>query len=96
VAQSAPTTPTTGTWKHPKLDEIVRRQNAAKFSADDVKKVLYNLGGVAAVCLLGRSVWDRYVYVDELAMALLTNIAFRACSNRARFSIHTQITSTTP
>jgi hypothetical protein len=61
AAQSAPSTPTTGTWKHPKLDEIVRRQNAARFSADDLKKVLYNIAGIAVVCLLGRSVWDRCV-----------------------------------
>lgn len=60
ITQSAPSTPTTGTWKHPKLDEIVRRQNAARFSADDVKKVLYNVAGIAAVCLLGRSVWDSF------------------------------------
>jgi len=60
LAQPAPSTPTTGTWKHPKLDEVVRRQNAAKFSADDVKKILYNIGGITVVCLLGRSVWHSF------------------------------------
>jgi len=71
VAQSRPSTPTTGTWKHPKLDEIVRRQNAARFSADDVKKVLYNLAGITVVCLLGRSVWDRCVCPHPASKALL-------------------------
>jgi len=60
VAQSAPSIPTTGTWKHPKLDEIVKRQNAAKFTEDNVKQILYNLGGITAVLLLGRSVWDSF------------------------------------
>jgi hypothetical protein len=96
VAQSTPSTPTTGTWKHPKLDEIVRRQNAARFSADDVKKVLYNLVGIAVVYLLERSVWDRCVPVQPAFHGSPDQIVFRDYSILARLSSPTQIISTTP
>jgi nucleoporin POM34 len=60
VAQSSPSTPQTGTWRHPKLDEIVRRQNATTFSDRNVKKILYNVGGIIAAFFLARSLWDMY------------------------------------
>lgn len=33
---------TPGKWRHPQLDEIVRRQNAATFGDKDVKKLVWN------------------------------------------------------
>ena len=53
VTQSslAPTTPQTGTWKHPRFDEIARRQNASTFSDRNIKEVLYNGGGLVALWL---------------------------------------------
>ncbi|KAH7323844.1 nuclear pore complex component-domain-containing protein [Rhexocercosporidium sp. MPI-PUGE-AT-0058] len=57
VAQSTPSTPVTGTWRHPKLDEIVRRQNASNFTASNVKKIAYNGGGLLVVFVIGRALW---------------------------------------
>lgn len=61
VRQIAQASPQTGTWRHPKLDEIVKRQNASTFNKESLKKIGYNLGGVIFVSLLGRSLWDRFV-----------------------------------
>lgn len=34
----------TGTWRHPRFDEITRRQNAANFDESNFKKVVVNGG----------------------------------------------------
>ncbi|PVH79573.1 nuclear pore complex component [Cadophora sp. DSE1049] len=59
VAQSTPSssTPVTGTWRHPKLDEIVRRQNASNFTAANVKKITYNAGGLAIIFFMSKLLW---------------------------------------
>lgn len=33
---------TPGKWRHPQLNEIVRRQNAATFNDKDLKRLLWN------------------------------------------------------
>ncbi|KAI9047392.1 hypothetical protein LZ554_008837 [Drepanopeziza brunnea f. sp. 'monogermtubi'] len=57
VAQSAPSTPLTGTWRHPKYDEIVRRQKAAAFTSANVVKIAYNFLGWLLALSFGRTVW---------------------------------------
>ncbi|CCU83013.1 nuclear pore complex component [Blumeria hordei DH14] len=47
-------TPHTGTWQHPRLDEIVRRQDATSFQKQNIKKIMYNIGGIVAIYYLGR------------------------------------------
>lgn len=39
-----------GTWQHPRIEEITRRQNATVFTSDNVKTIIYN---VAALFILG-------------------------------------------
>ncbi len=53
VAQlsSAPSTPQTGTWKHPRFDEITRRQSASTFSDRNLRGLVYNAGGLFALWL---------------------------------------------
>lgn len=51
---SGVTTPQSGTpgkWRHPQLNEIVRRQNAATFGDKNVRKLVWN--GVALVMVWG-------------------------------------------
>lgn len=60
VAQSASSASQTGTWRHPKMDEIVRRQNASNFTDQNVRNILYNIGGIITVSVVARSLWDRY------------------------------------
>lgn len=48
--------PQAGTWQHPRLDEIVSRQNASSFDKRNIKSILYNSGGVFAVIFAARQV----------------------------------------
>lgn len=74
VAQSTPTVPHTGTWRHPKLDEIVRRQNASNFTSANTMKILYNAGGAVGALIIGRFLWQRYVLLRlVLHLAMLTS-----------------------
>ena len=34
--------PSPGTWRHPQLDEIIRRQNAATFGDSNLRQVKWN------------------------------------------------------
>lgn len=52
----SPATPV-GKWKHPRLDEIYRRQNASNFSDQNVKKILYNVAGLFMLWVVGRGLW---------------------------------------
>ena len=42
-------TPSPGTWRHPKLDEIARRQRANTFNESNVRRIVYN--GFALILL---------------------------------------------
>ncbi|CZT43189.1 uncharacterized protein RSE6_03187 [Rhynchosporium secalis] len=55
--QFTPSTPVTGTWRHPKLDEIVKRQNASSFTASNVKKIAYNIAGLFVIFFIARGLW---------------------------------------
>lgn len=58
---SAPSTPQTGTWRHPRFDEITRRQNASTFSDRNIKRVLYNVGCLFALWLVEKFVRLKWV-----------------------------------
>ncbi|KAI9802369.1 MAG: hypothetical protein M1833_001875 [Piccolia ochrophora] len=52
ASPATPATPPTGTWRHPKFDEITRRQNAATFTDRNLTRLLWNgasLGGTWAL-----------------------------------------------
>lgn len=53
-----PSTPVTGTWTHPQMDEIIKRQDASKFTDRNMSVLLYNLGAVVTVWILGKSLWN--------------------------------------
>ncbi|TVY40101.1 Ubp5-interacting protein [Lachnellula occidentalis] len=55
---SALSTPVTGTWKHPDLDEIVRRQNASNFTDRNMRMLMFNFGGMITVWFFGRQLWN--------------------------------------
>lgn len=51
----APTTPVTespGTWRHPRIEEITRRQEASTFSEKNVKRIVINIGLLIALFFL--------------------------------------------
>ncbi|APA13677.1 hypothetical protein sscle_11g084470 [Sclerotinia sclerotiorum 1980 UF-70] len=55
-----PSTPQTGTWKHPKFDEIARRQNAATFTDQNMRRLLWNGAGFIVIWYLGRTLWGTF------------------------------------
>jgi hypothetical protein len=46
---SALATPQTGTWIHPRFDEIARRQNARTFTDRNLRTILINGGGLFTI-----------------------------------------------
>jgi len=53
----SPAPPQPGTWKHPKMDEIARRQNAATFNTDNVNRAVFH-----ATLLLSSLILPSLVY----------------------------------
>ncbi|KAI9676368.1 MAG: cell wall biogenesis protein [Caeruleum heppii] len=53
-------TPTTGTWRHPRFDEIARRQNAASFTDRNIRKALVNAALLVGTWIMARAVKNRY------------------------------------
>ncbi|MCJ1287628.1 hypothetical protein MMC26_006980 [Xylographa opegraphella] len=54
-----PATPSPGTWRHPKFEEIARRQQAATFTDRNVTTLLWNIGALIATWPLA-SLHDAY------------------------------------
>lgn len=48
-APATPGTESPGTWRHPRLAEITRRQNATTFSERNAKQVAYNVAAFASI-----------------------------------------------
>ncbi|KAH6611157.1 nuclear pore complex component [Trichoderma cornu-damae] len=47
--QVAAATDSPGTWRHPRLDEITRRRDAANFSEKNVRRIAYNIVALLAM-----------------------------------------------
>lgn len=60
VMRVAVSTPSPGTWRHPKFDEIARRQNAATFSDSNLRKLKWNAGALAVLWLVGNLIESQY------------------------------------
>ena len=45
LSQTPVATPSPGSWRHPKFEEIAARQNAATFTSSHVKTIVWN-GGI--------------------------------------------------
>ncbi|KAJ5716508.1 hypothetical protein N7493_008419 [Penicillium malachiteum] len=52
---------TPGKWRHPHLNEIVRRQNAATFSDKNLRKVIWNGGALILTWVFGNGLKARSV-----------------------------------
>ncbi|KJZ74208.1 hypothetical protein HIM_06439 [Hirsutella minnesotensis 3608] len=48
-AEASPVTDSPGTWRHPRLNEITRRQNATTFSEKNVRRIAYNVVALLAI-----------------------------------------------
>ncbi|KAL3423033.1 nuclear pore complex component [Phlyctema vagabunda] len=48
----SPSTP--GTWRHPRFDEIAKRQNAATFTDRNFRKIIYNVAGLVVLYAVER------------------------------------------
>lgn len=83
-----PVTESPGTWKHPRLPEIIRRKEATNFTEKNVKRIVINLI-ILIACIFIHSVlsrylpprkWWGYTYVSEFQFEpdQRTNITDRA------------------
>lgn len=71
--KATPATPSQepGKWRHPRLDEIVRRQNAATFSDRNLKKLLWNGAALFATAFIGDS-FRSYAFRLQKLLSLQT------------------------
>ncbi|PGH27203.1 hypothetical protein AJ80_01160 [Polytolypa hystricis UAMH7299] len=59
-------TPSPGTWRHPRLKEIVRRQNATTFGDRDVRRILWNGSALVATGFLGKAFIQYSLWLGSL------------------------------
>ncbi|TQS38247.1 hypothetical protein Golomagni_01255 [Golovinomyces magnicellulatus] len=78
VSQISPSTPHTGTWRHPRLDEIVRRQNSSSFDKQNVRRILYNVGGIVAIFYAARKLAEVFPLslLDSTALKQFTRYSY--------------------
>ena len=65
VKKSPQITESPGNWKHPRLAEITRRQNATVFSESNVRTIAYNIGALAIV-LVAKLLVAKYPWLSGL------------------------------
>ncbi|KAA8564412.1 hypothetical protein EYC84_011350 [Monilinia fructicola] len=77
--ESQPSTPQTGTWKHPKFDEIARRQNLATFTDQNLRRLLWNGVGFIVLEYLGRTLSGTFAgyLLDEGLLSTFATWSFR-------------------
>lgn len=61
----------TGTWRHPRFDEITRRQNAANFDESNFKKVVVN-GGLLLFSFVAKGILASLVVPWSQSYVLFT------------------------
>jgi len=66
IGGDAVVTPSPGTWRHPQLREIVRRQNAATFGDRNVRRILCNGGSLIVTCFLGNAFRQYFLWLGSL------------------------------
>ena len=52
LKKSAQVVDSPGNWRHPRLEEITRRQNATVFNERNIRTIVYNVGALAALWVL--------------------------------------------
>jgi hypothetical protein len=102
LAQSTPSTPQTGTWQHPRFNEIARRQNASTFTDRNVRSVIYNGSSLFGCWVAEKLIASKYgnpsfhsstYSYDQLLNCGVPDSHFLQIPLQA--SIHTRNTSTT-
>ncbi|MCJ1313204.1 hypothetical protein MMC25_006881 [Agyrium rufum] len=73
VSASLPVnTPSPGNWRHPRFDEIARRQKSSTFNQDNANKVIWNSGAlVSTFLLINNSVPSYATYSSLWAIRLI-------------------------
>jgi len=51
LSQASVLTPSPGKWRHPKFDEIARRQNANNFDDRSIRQITWNSGALLLIWL---------------------------------------------
>ncbi|KAF7914457.1 uncharacterized protein EAF01_000863 [Botrytis porri] len=74
-----PSTPQAGTWKHPKFDEIARRQNVATFTDQNMRRLLWNGVGFVVLWYIGQTIWRTFpgYFFGEALFPMFASWTFR-------------------
>ncbi|KAH6655128.1 nuclear pore complex component-domain-containing protein [Truncatella angustata] len=74
---SSPAAETPGNWRHPRLQEITRRQNASTFSDKNVRKIAWNIAAIAAATALITMVYKYIVFSPNGSFAYFVSWAYK-------------------
>ncbi|KAM0794882.1 hypothetical protein BDR22DRAFT_977441 [Usnea florida] len=71
--QATVSTPSPGNWRHPRADEIARRQKANTFDSNNIRKIAYNGGALLILFLAWSNSWPPLIPQPlTLLLSLLT------------------------
>lgn len=60
--QASPAVSTPGQWQHPRIDEVIKRQNATRFDGSNVRLIVLNMALMGASILAPLLAHATYVY----------------------------------
>lgn len=75
--QAAVSNPSPGNWRHPRSDEIARRQKANTFDDSNLRKIVWNGGALAALFFASSHSW--IPEVSQTFRPLTTPLFFLTC-----------------
>ncbi|KAL2040540.1 hypothetical protein N7G274_006519 [Stereocaulon virgatum] len=70
ILQASTSTPSPGSWRHPRFEEIARRQKANTFNDSNLRRVVWNGGALIALFVASSYPW--YQTLNQLAQPLST------------------------
>ena len=80
-------TPSPGTWRHPRFGEITRRKNAATFDGENVRKLVWNGGALLLLWILDR-------FMDSKYASLMHDYSWLLTQSKSRLSPYRQLSGT--
>lgn len=77
TSQAAVSTPSPGSWRHPRSDEIARRQKASTFDDSNLRKIVWNVGALGALSYAYAHSWIHQI--PQTFQPLTTPLFFLIC-----------------
>ncbi|KAL2059199.1 hypothetical protein ABVK25_000491 [Lepraria finkii] len=77
ILQAPTSTPSPGSWRHPRFEEIARRQKANTFNDSNLRRIAWNGGTLIALFVASSHPW--FQTLNQAAQPLATPILFLLC-----------------